>query len=639
MPPTASRLVRFGSFEVDTRTGELRKGGARVKLQEKPFQLLVLLLENPGDIVTRETVRRELWPSDTFVDFDHSLGTALAKLRSALGDSARNPRFVETLAGRGYRFIAPLRPSDTPLPQLDLPPPAGHRTEDLTTEPAVTASPFRRLRWFAGSMTAGFALGGLLLALLLGFDVGGARTLLRRQSTPPMRSVAVLPLQNLSHDPSQEYFVDGMTEQLITTLAEVQGLQVISRTSAMQYKATTKGAPEIGRELHVDALVEGSVMRSGQRVRISAQLIDARTDQHLWAQSYERDLGDVLSLQNEIARSIAGEIRAQLAPAPPSQPARHIAPAAQEAYLRGRYHLNKGDESEIRKSLDDFNEALANDPEDARSYAGLASAFIALTDYYERPARMMPRARAAAQNAVKLDGSLSEAHACLGAVRFLYDWDWRGAEEELKRAIQLNDASAEAHVWYGVYLAEMGRFDEARVEMQRAESLDPLSVTVHVNAGWVFFLARQNDRATEQWRKALDLEPNLSAIHTSIWLAYVQGHQPGTVGPAVKEDTGESSALDLATLAGIYAMSGQHGKAEHALGRLEELSRRRYVCSYEIATAYAALGRRDSAIQWLRRGLDDRSICMPDIKTDPRLDGLRTDARFADLLRDVGFSP
>jgi len=636
MAPPVRRLARFGSFEVDTGTGELRKGGAKLKLQEKPFQLLVLLLDHSGDLVTHDVVREALWPSDTFVDFDHSVGTALAKLRSVLGDSARNPRFIETLQGRGYRFLVPVQWID---PAAGSPPSLTGQAARAFVESTSAPTSVGRVRWIVASALTGLFLGALLIAFVLGYDVGGARDWLRRQSTPPMQSLVVLPLQNLSHDAGEDYFVDGMTEQLITTLAEVQGIRVISRISAMHYKGTTKAAPVIGRELHVDALVEGSVSRVGRRIRISAQLIDARTDQHLWAQSYERDVGDVLSLQNEIARAIADEVRAQLVPVHSSsaQHERRVNPAAQEAYLRGRYHLNKGDEAAIRQSIDDFSEAIANDPDDARSQAGLASAFIALTDFYERPARTMPRARSAADAAVRLDDGLSEAHAALGAVRFLYDWDWPGAESELRRAIELNDDSADAHVWYGIFLAQMSRFDDALGEMRRAQALDPLSVAVHLSAGWVCYLARQNDRATEQWQKALNLEPALSVAHTSISLAYVQGHRSGLTVPASDEATPDTQPLDLATLAGIYASSGAHDKALQVLARLQTLGRRRYVCAYEIATAYAALGRRDDAIRSLRRAFDDRSICMPDIKTDPRLDSLRADARFGQLLHDVGF--
>ena len=251
----------------------------------------------------------------------------------------------------------------------------------------------------------------------------------------------------------------------------------------------------------------------------------------------------------------------------------------------------------------------------------------------------MPRARRAAENALKLDETLSEAHTSLGAVRFLYDWDWRGAEEEFKRATALNAASSDAHGWYGVFLAQMGRFQEALAEMKRAESLDPLSVAVHVNAGWVFYLARQNDRALAQWHKALDLEPTLGIAHTSIWLVYAQSAGTGTAVPSLKEEPSDTSPLDLATLAGIYAMSGKRTEAEDVPGRLNDLSKRRYVCPYEVATAHAALGHHDQAIEWLRKGIDDRSGCMPDLKVDPRFEALHGDPRFKDLLRAVGFQP
>jgi TolB-like protein/DNA-binding winged helix-turn-helix (wHTH) protein/Tfp pilus assembly protein PilF len=611
------RVIRFGAFDVDVAAGELRKGGSRVRLQEKPFQLLLLLLERPGEIVTRDEVRQALWPADTFVDFDHSLGTAIAKLRTALGDSARNPRFVETVANRGYKFIAPIHPDAA----------------------VVAVSPPNRLRWAARTTAAGFLAGGVVLAVVLGLDVAGARGWLRRQTNEPIGSLAVLPLQNLSNDKAQDYFVDGMTEQLITTLAQLQGIQVISRTSAMQYKNTSKRLPEIGRDLRVDALVEGSVLRSGGRVRISAQLVDARTDAHLWARSYDRDVGDVIALQTEIARAIADEVRVKLTPRQQTEQARtrRVDPAAQEAYLRGRYHFNQGAEPELRKSVDDFNAAIAIDAGDARSHAALAQAYIGLTDYYERPSQMMPRARSAAEQAVTLDPNLPEAHAALGAVRFLYDWNWAGAEDELKLATELAPASSDAHLWYGVFLSQMGRFDEAVAEIKRAAVLDPLSVAVNINAGWVYYLARRSDEALAQWRKALQVEPELGVIHTAIWLAYAQRGEGRKALALAAERAGDTSPMDLATLAGVYAMSGRRSDAEHVLARLKELSSTKYVCPYEVATAHEALGQHDLALGWLRRAVDDRSVCIPDIKTDPRLDGLRSDPRFKQLLRDVGF--
>lgn len=614
--PEVSRLIRFGTFEVDAVAGELRKDGRKVRLQEKPVQLLVLLLQSAGDIVTREQLQQSLWPANTFVDFDHGLATAIAKVRAALGDSAKNPRFVETVGGRGYRFIAPLLP-------------------ETASRPAAPAPSSKGLHPLAIGV-AGLAAGGLLLAVALRLNIAGASDWIRRQTNQPVHVLAVLPLTNLSNDPSQDYFVDGMTDQLITTLAELPGVRIISRVSSMQYRNAAKPLAEIRSALHVDAVVEGSVLRSGNRVRISAQLVDARTDQHLWAQSYERDAGDVLALQDEIARAIANEIRVTVTPAAAYAVApRSYAPAAQEAYLLGRYQLNKGDEAAVRLSIGEFTKAIGLDSKHAPSYAGLAEAYIALTDFYEPPTEMMPLARSAAEQALQIDGTLSEAHASLGAVRFLYEWDWRGAEEELTRAVQLERGSADARVWYGVFLAQMGRPAESLAQMREAEAIDPLSVAVHINAGWAYYLARQNDRAIEQWRKALALEPNLATAHTSIWLAYVQKSAHVGDSPAITPSSG--SPIDLAAMAGVYAVSGRRPEAEKTLAALEGLSTHRYVCAYEIATAYAALGQRDSALAWLRKGIERRSACMPDAKTDPRLDSLRGDPRFQEVLRQIGF--
>jgi TolB-like protein/DNA-binding winged helix-turn-helix (wHTH) protein/Tfp pilus assembly protein PilF len=625
------RFLRFGSFEVDRLAGEIRKDGRRIRLQEKPFQLLVLLLDHAGDVVTREQMREALWAADTFVDFDHSLGTAIAKLRVALGDTARNPRFIETVASRGYRFMAPVTPIAAERKSI------ADQVASIPTSEVVPRS--NRVRVIAASVLIGLLIGGAGLMGGLSFDIGGMRAWLRRESNPSVHALAVLPLENLSGDSSLEYFADGMTEQLIAALARLPSVRVISRTSAMQYKMTRKPAAEIGRELQVDALVEGSVAYSGGRARISVQLVDARTDRHLWVQSYERDAGDTLTVQNEITRAIADEIRVHVAD--PQDAAlgrtRQLVPAAQEAYLRGRYHLNKGDEAEIRRSLQDFGEAIARDPTDARAYAGRAAAFIALADFYDRPADVMPRAKADAEQALALDSSLSEAHASLGAVRFLYEWDWRGAEAELKRAADTPAASTDAGVWYAVFLAQMRRFPEATAELAKARRLDPLSVPLHVSAGWVYYLARENARALEEWQQALDLEPNLGIAHTSMWLPYVQPDAASKVPPAAGSREHDTSPLDLATIAGAYAANGRRAEAQSVLGTLEQISKTRYVCPYELATAHAALGDTESALHWLRKGVDVHSICMPDLNTDPRFDALRGDARFKQLLRDVGF--
>jgi tetratricopeptide (TPR) repeat protein len=308
----------------------------------------------------------------------------------------------------------------------------------------------------------------------------------------------------------------------------------------------------------------------------------------------------------------------------------------QEAYLKGRYHLNKGSEEEIKKGIEYFQQALAKDPQDARSYAGLADSYVAMSDSYLTPAETMPQAKQAAQKALNVDENLAEAHTSLGAVGFLYDWDWAGAQKELKRAIELNPGFADAHVWYGVFLAQMGRSDEAVSQIKLAEAVDPLSLGVHVNAGWVYFLARQNQQAIEEWRKALDLEPKFAVAHTSIWAAYLQNTN---FTKALAESGSEDSPLRLAALVGTLAVSGNKAQAEETLSKLQSISNQHYVCPYEMATGHAVLGNNNEAIRWLQKGYQERSQCMADMKTDPRLDTLRADPRFQELLRKLGFPP
>jgi TolB-like protein len=554
-----------------------------------------------------------------------------------LGDAARNPLFIETVANHGYKFIAPVTTEATePAAEPAV-------TVESVPEPSAVPAPVSASPWTTRTvaLTGGLAAGAALVAIVLGFDLFGAGTWLRRQTTASVRSIAVLPLENMSKDADQEYLVDGVTEQLITALAQLPDLRVISRTSAMQFKGAAKTLPQIGRELGVDTIVSGSVTRSADRIRVTAQLVDVRTDQHLWASSYERNLGEVLDLQSEIARAIADEIRVRLTPAQQGVLARAhgVDPRSEDAYLRGRYHLNQGTEPALRKALDNFAGAIAIDGSDARSYAATAWTYVSLTDYWERPSAAMPRARAAAEHALRLDPRLADAHAAMGAVRFLYDWDWRSADAQLKTAIELAPASVDAHLWYGVFLGQMGRSAEAIAEVERAERLDPLSIPVHINAGWVYYLARQTERATAQWQKALDLDPNLGIIHTSIWLGYLQQGRTTAPLPDLDKAIAGGSPFDLATLAGIHAMRGKRAEAEQVLSTLEELSNSRYVCPYEMATARAALGQHDRALGWLRRAVDDRSVCIPDLKTDPRLDVLRGDPRFQALLKEVGFTP
>ena len=627
----ARSLVRFGVFEADFDAGELRRQGVKVKLQEQPLQILEVLLERAGEIVSRDELQKRVWPADTFVDFDHGLYSAMTRLRETLGDSSGTPRYIETVARRGYRFIAPIE-SPTTTTNKD-------KVNGTVVVPPRSLPP-QTMRRSALRLIAGLLGGAALLGFALGFNVGRAREWIWRHSSPPIRSLAVLPLENLSGDPQQDYLVDGMTDQLISSLAQLGGVRVISLTSAMQYKHAKKTVPEIARELNVDAVVEGSVVRSGQRVRVTAELIDAAQDQHLWGNTYERDFNDVLILQGEMSRAIAGEIRVKLTTDQQStfSSAARVNTAAQEDYLRGRYHLSKGGGTDIRKAVEYFQHAISQDPRDARSYAGLAESYLALDDYYEAPSETMPKARDAAQKAADLDPGLAEAHMALGGALFLHDWDWAGAEKEMRRAIELNPGSADAHTWYAVFLAQIGRESQAISEIQQAEMLDPLSVAVHAQAGWVFYLARKDKEAVAEWGKVIDLEPDFAMVHTALWAAYLQRPEFRKILTEVPEESvTDESTVNLAALAGSYAVAGKRHEAERALARLEALSQTRYVCAYEMGTAHAILGNKDQAIACLRKAFQAHSACLADLKTDRRWDELRADPRFQKLLDSLAF--
>jgi len=603
------RSYRFGDFELDLKSGELRRQGRKVKLQEQPFAVLRMLLEHAGEVITKEELRNAVWPANTFVDFDHGLHAAVTRVREALGDSAENPRFVETLQRRGYRFIAPL--------------------ETIPAPPPMATPVLDPRQW---SMPGAVGVVGVALLAIV---VIGLLQHWRRSDHEPIRSVAVLPLLNLSGDPTKEYLADGVTDELITDLAQLLDKRVISRTSAMHYKGSTLPATQIGRELNVDALVEGSVVLADRHVRITAQLIDARTDRHLWAHTYEQSLDDILIAQAEMSHVIASEVSAKLAP--DHKIRAHLErtnPKAHQAYMKARFFLNRGDESSLHKAIDSFRQALETGPEDPESYAGLSKCFIGLDDFYAPPNEVMPEAKMAASQALSLDDSLGEAHTVLGVVRFLYDWDWRGSEAELRRGIELAPGSSDAHSWYALYLAHMGRNAEALKEIERAEEIDPLSAVVRVNSGWIHYLGRRNDRALSQWRETLQLEPELALSHSSIWVAYLDNpnFEQYLARTAHDHPLDDADTLRLAVLSGSYARLGNRTQAENYLARLKTAKSHHYVCDYELATAYAMLGNKDEAMAWLGRGYREHSSCMSDLKADPRLDSIRSDRRFQDLL-------
>ena len=465
--------MRFGVFEVNLRAGELTKRGVRVRLQEQPFRVLAMLLDKPGELITREELREKLW-GRTVVDFDHGLNKAINKIREALGDSAENPRFVETVASRGYRFLADVTPIDATVDRLP-----AHETEAVASlansrrvELGDVDLPPTKPSLHRASIGVVLALAVVLAASLSWLFYS------QSQSSARIRSLAVLPMESLSGDASQDYFTDGMTDALIADLGQISALRVISRTSVMTYKGIRKRLPEIARELNVDAVVEGTVLRSGERVRITAQLIKVPDETHLWAQSYEGELQDTLALQNSVARAIAEQIQVTLNPREEAalKKSKEVNPGAYEAYLKGRYFWNKRSGEGLGKAIDYFNRAIEVDPEYARAYSGLADSYALSGDWEYgilSPQDAFDKAKTAATKALALDDNLSEAHTSLAFIQDLYDWDWVSAEKEYKRALALSPNYATAHHWYAWHLIVVGRNDEGIAELKRAESLDP----------------------------------------------------------------------------------------------------------------------------------------------------------------------
>jgi TolB-like protein/DNA-binding winged helix-turn-helix (wHTH) protein/Tfp pilus assembly protein PilF len=629
----ASRL-RFGVFELDLRSGELRKHGLLVRLQEQPFQVLTMLVENPGEVVTREDLQKKLWPANTFVDFDHGLNKAINKIRDALGDSAESPRFVETVARRGYRFLAEVKGAHGIPVRSELVAPvhpsAGTRPS-LPLESDTRENHLPSLAWKI--------LVPVLLVLIAAFAVWKFH--FRNASPPSIRSLAVLPLESLSADASQDYFADGMTDELITDLSQISALRVISRTSVMPYKHAGKSLPQIARELDVDAVVEGTVLRSGDRVRITAQLIQANADKHLWAASYEGDVRDTLALQNQVARSIAEQIRISLSPQEQAvlKSAKVVNPEAYEAYLKGRYFWNKRTSDSLKTAVDYFNQAIAKDPNYAQAYTGLADTYALLGDWQYAvltPKEAFPKAKAAAIKALELDSSLSEAHNSLAFCFDAFDWDFESAGKEFRRAIELNPGYATAHHWYAWHLSLMGQYDDAIAEMRKAKNLDPLSLIINSDLAELLVIAHFYDESIIQSRKTIGMDPNFALAHNQLAQAYLQKHMYAEAVPELQKavQLSNGSPTCIANLARAFAASGKTSEALKLLDDLKKNSNRNYSDASEIAVIYAALGDSDHAMNWLEKGFEERFN--PGVLSRPGFDPLRSDPRFQDLVRLIG---
>lgn len=599
------RTVRFANFEVDLDAGELRKNGLRLKFSGQPFEVLAILLEQPGSIVTREQFQKRLWP-DSFVDFDHNLNSAINRIREVLGDSAENPRFVETLPRRGYRFIAAVTKPD--IADADA---------IKVIEPSSLGSDLAARNWFL--------LAALVLALIL-----SAAWWFWYGSWHRITSVAVLPLANLSRDPEQDYFADGVTDELITRLANITGLKVTSRTSVMRYKGTKKSLPEIARELGVDGIVEGTVERAGNRVRISAQLIDASDDTHLWADTYERDLQDILALQADVALAISHHVSVAVSSAQEQEigSAQTVNPRAYELYLKGRHFYWSG---EFPLAEQNFEEAVKSDPHYARAYAGLVDADGFLGKSAET--------KAALDQALQLDPNLADAHASLGWYKLATDVDWAGAEEEYKFALQHNPNLEQAHLWYGCELVWEGHFAEGLAEMRRATELAPTISSINAFYGMGLYQARRYDDAIKQLQVAIQLDPSVPAAYFWLGTTYAStGNYSGAIENLQKagdlgKDRPNSAGGFRARLAFAYGMAG---KRKEAQAIIDEFEKRPTPPSVLIALAYTGLGDKEQAFFWLNKAAERKNTLIQ-LKVEPQWDLLRSDSRFQDILRRTNF--
>ena len=634
-------IFRFGPFEYNSDTRELRKHGLRVQLVGQPVEVLTLLLQRPGEVVPREDLQNRLWPSDTFVEFENGLNAAVKRLRERLGDSADKPRYIETIPRLGYRFIAPVI---TPTNGAGAPVPGSgvQSVAELPHRAAIAASKLKlnfSSRWQLGvvALVVTVAVVSLLYWVALA-----------RRPTPSapatIRSIAVLPFANLSGDSEQEYFADGMTDELITSISKISELKVISRTSVMRYKRTNKPLPTIARELNVDGIVEGTVLRSGDRVRITIQLLHGPSDTHLWAETYERNLRDVLTLQYELAQAVARQVKATLrSPDEASQTARKrsLDPKAYELYLKGRYYFGS---LQVEKAATNFREAIKLEPQYAQAYAGLAESYVLFEPQNAAPHQeAISNAKAAALRALEIDENVAEANVSLGWAKMTYDWDWAGAEAEFKRAIELNPNDETAHLWYGCELVWEKRFDEGLAEMRRAQEVAPASAHMAAFFGMGLYQARRYGEAIERSKDALELDPTFPAAYQWLGLTYAAlGRYDEAITKLEKsrqfsKDRGVRITVALSRLGYGYGVAGRRKDALAILKELQEVSTSRHVPPSHFAVVYIGIGDKDRAFEWLNKGFKERSYEMALLRSDPRFDSLRNDPRFQNLIEGMKF--
>ena len=631
--------LHFGVFDLDLGSGELHKSGRRVHLRPQPAKVLAMLAARHGQIVTREELCRELWGSETFVDFARGLNLCISEIRAALNDDTETPRYVETLPRHGYRFIAPIQDENARHTQA-----GDERAVDmqrappgLAATPAIAALP----RFFWPAVVLFSTIIVVIAATLAATNSAEWRARLFGVPSGIVRTIAVLPLQNLSGDATQDYFADGMTEALTTDLARLESLHVISRTSTMQYKTTKKALPAIASELRADALVEGSVQRSGGRVRVTVQLVRASDDSHLWADTYERDFHDVLSLQDDVASEIAKQIAVRLGgPQPaPALKVQTVSTEAYETYLKANYYSDKFD---LQKSIEYYNQAIKLDPNYAPAYAHMAQAYSFLAFFGAvSPSEGWGKVKEAATLAIEKDEHLPEGHGALALSKLHYDWDWTGAEREFKRALELNPSDADVRHEYAHYLMAMGRLAESEDESKHAVALDPVGDDLNSCLCWHSFAARDYDQSVWLAEKFLRSHPDDSWERTILGWDYEQKHMPdkavGEFKKAVEAAKGDT--FFAAALGHAYALAGNRSEAEGVLQELSARAKKSYVSPFDLALIHAALGEKGKAFDLLNKAVTERSTFLVYSKWEPRLDPLRSDPRFKQMLQQIGFPP
>ncbi|MGB9074377.1 MAG: winged helix-turn-helix domain-containing protein [Terriglobales bacterium] len=634
--------VRFGDdFELDLRAYELRRSDQSLKLPRIPMELLLLLLEQRGQLVTREQIVERIWGKDVFLDTDNSINAAIRKIRQVLDDDPEQPRFIQTVTGKGYRFIAPIQTTGVaPAPAA-----ADERTP-LASEPVFGDSVPAGEKSRTGLWALGLGI-AIVLAAAAGAYLQWSRPRVRSQAAGGRIMLAVLPFENLTGDAGQEYFSDGLTEEMITQLGSLdpQHLGVIARTSVMHYKNSQERLDRISAELGVQYVLEGSVRRDSDHVRITAQLIQVKDQTHVWAREYDRELKNLLMVQGEIAQEILDEIQVSLGNQrkgnAANRPVAHT-PASYEAYdfyLKGRYFWNKRTPDGFRQAAEYFQQAIAKDPNYARAYAGLADTFGLMSSWsLVSQNEFMPKARAAALKALELDESLAEAHTSLALIAENYDYDWQTAGKEFQRAIQLDPDYPTAHQWYAECLAWQGRFDEALAESERAQRLDPLSLIIASDNGVMLYYARQYDRAIEKFRSIREMDPTFRP--GLLWEVYARRGGFADALAGIEEErrlSGEGPWIWMER-AYVYGRTGQQVQARHEVAKLEEWNRRRPVDPAMFVEAYIGMGNKEEAFVWLEKAYAQHSGYLTHLKVDPLYDPLRSDPRFQDLLRRVGLA-